>query len=91
MSEIISPIIRDDEETYTRDFFYPVDFGYKPSSFKNNEAKLKGLIRHQIDRSLSSKNTQAYFIELTTVYKQTMVIGYFQTKVFLSSPYNVDK
>ena len=71
----------DDEEGAIKDFFFPIDYQYKGGSFDDNDTKLKDLLRHQISQSLKNKSSWAYKIDLTTIYKQKLNIGYFETRL----------
>jgi hypothetical protein len=54
---LVNSIIRDDEETSIRDFFYPIDHEYKGGDFDNRDFELKDLLRHQIAKSLKNKSS----------------------------------
>lgn len=73
--------MRDDQEIYTREFFYPIDYEYQGGSFQNNDSKLKALLRHQICKYKNDKSACSFKIELTTVFKQSMVVGYLECKL----------
>ena len=52
VSNLVSAVLRDSEEGLIKEFFYPVDYEYQGGSFENDNAKLKDLLRHQINQSL---------------------------------------